>query len=214
MARITLTAARVTALRPRKSAYDTRDSKLTGFGVRVLPSGRKRFFIHCQHRGERVWRVVGDANSMSVADARRHADEMLAAIRRGEDATPHPGNTLARRDRPLGPPGRAPDHRLSGGAARIVGIGQTCACRVLNARCRETALRDVRARIDEKIREEAAAVLNTISLTVSDTFRLMMVRIATDKRLPFDPLVPNEEPSPPCRPSSAENWSPSVTSMA
>ena len=51
----------------------------------------------------------------------------------------------------------------------------------------------VRARIDEKIREEAAAVLDTIGLTVSDAFRLMMVRIATDKRLPFDPLVPNEE---------------------
>ena len=94
MSRITLTAARVTALRPRKSAYDTRDSKLNGFGVRVLPSGRKRFFIHCQHRGERVWRVVGDANSMSVGEARRRADEMLAAIRRGEDAPPHPGETL------------------------------------------------------------------------------------------------------------------------
>ena len=51
----------------------------------------------------------------------------------------------------------------------------------------------VRARIDEKIREEAAAVLDTIGLTVSDAFRLMMVRIATDKRLPFDPMVPNEE---------------------
>ena len=86
MPRTTLTAARVTALRPRKSPYDTRDSKLTCFGVRVLPSGRKRFFIHCQHRGERVWRIVGDANSMSVTDARRRADEMLAAIRRGEDA--------------------------------------------------------------------------------------------------------------------------------
>ena len=94
MSRITLTAARVTALRPRKSAYDTRDSKLTGFGIRVLPSGSKRFFIHCQHRGERVWRVVGDANSMSVGEARRRADEMLAAIRRGEDAPPHPGETL------------------------------------------------------------------------------------------------------------------------
>ena len=94
MARITLTDARVTALRPRKSAYDTRDSKLTGFGVRVLPSSRKRFFIHCQHRGERVWRVVGDANSMSVGEARRRADEMLAAIRRGEDAPPHSGDTL------------------------------------------------------------------------------------------------------------------------
>ena len=51
----------------------------------------------------------------------------------------------------------------------------------------------VRARIDEKIKRDASAVLDTIGLTVSDAFRLMMVRIATEKRLPFDPLVPNEE---------------------
>ena len=75
MSRTTLTDARVTALRPRKSAYDTRDSKLAGFGVRVLPSGSKRFFIHCQHRGERVWKIVGDANSMSVGEARRRAGD-------------------------------------------------------------------------------------------------------------------------------------------
>jgi RelB antitoxin len=31
------------------------------------------------------------------------------------------------------------------------------------------------------------------ALTVSDAFRLMMVRIAKDKALPFAPLVPNEE---------------------
>ena len=51
----------------------------------------------------------------------------------------------------------------------------------------------VRARIDEKVKEEATAVLGAIGLTASDAFRLMMVRIATEKRLPFDPLVPNEE---------------------
>lgn len=28
---------------------------------------------------------------------------------------------------------------------------------------------------------------------MSDAFRLMMVRIATDKALPFEPLVPNAE---------------------
>ncbi len=49
----------------------------------------------------------------------------------------------------------------------------------------------VRARIDEHLKEEATAVLATIGLTVSDAFRLMMVRIATDKALPFEPLVPN-----------------------
>jgi DNA-damage-inducible protein J len=51
----------------------------------------------------------------------------------------------------------------------------------------------VRARIDEHVKEEAAAVLATIGLTVSDAFRLMMVRIAKDKALPFEPLVPNAE---------------------
>lgn len=51
----------------------------------------------------------------------------------------------------------------------------------------------VRARIDEKVKEEATAVLGAIGLTASDAFRLMMVRIAAEKRLPFDPLVPNDE---------------------
>jgi DNA-damage-inducible protein J len=51
----------------------------------------------------------------------------------------------------------------------------------------------VRARIDERIKEEAAAVLAAMGLTVSDAFRLMMVRIAKDKALPFEPLVPNAE---------------------
>jgi DNA-damage-inducible protein J len=49
----------------------------------------------------------------------------------------------------------------------------------------------VRARIDEKTKDEAAAVLAAMGLTVSDAFRLMMVRIAKEKALPFEPLIPN-----------------------
>ena len=51
----------------------------------------------------------------------------------------------------------------------------------------------VRARIDQRIKNEAAAVLGAMGLTVSDAFRLMMIRIAREKALPFEPLVPNEE---------------------
>jgi DNA-damage-inducible protein J len=51
----------------------------------------------------------------------------------------------------------------------------------------------VRAGIDGQVKEEAAAVLASIGLTVSDAFRLMMIRIAKDKALPFEPLVPNAE---------------------
>jgi len=51
----------------------------------------------------------------------------------------------------------------------------------------------IRARIDENIKNEATAVLKAMGLTVSDAFRMMMVRIAREKALPFEPLVPNAE---------------------
>jgi DNA-damage-inducible protein J len=51
----------------------------------------------------------------------------------------------------------------------------------------------VRARIDSHIKEEAATVLATMGLTVSDAFRIMLIRIAKEKALPFEPLIPNEE---------------------
>ena len=56
-----------------------------------------------------------------------------------------------------------------------------------------TANTVVRARIDERVKKEAEAVLASIGLTVSDAFRLMMVRIATERALPFQPLIPNDE---------------------
>ena len=94
MPRTNLTDARVGALKPRKTARDIRDGRLRGFGVRVLPSGRKRFFVHCQHRGQRVWKIVGDAETMDVREARSRAVEMLAAIRRGGELPSLPEETL------------------------------------------------------------------------------------------------------------------------
>ena len=70
MPRPILTDARVTALAPRIATYDIRDGKLKGFGLRVMPAGSKRFFVHCQHRGERVWKIVGDADAMDVGETR------------------------------------------------------------------------------------------------------------------------------------------------
>lgn len=51
----------------------------------------------------------------------------------------------------------------------------------------------VRARIDQRVKKEAAAVLATIGLTVSDAVRLLLIRVAVEKALPFEPLVPNVE---------------------
>ena len=51
----------------------------------------------------------------------------------------------------------------------------------------------VRARIDEHIKEEATVVLAAMGLTVSDAFRIMLSRVAREKALPFEPLIPNEK---------------------
>jgi len=51
----------------------------------------------------------------------------------------------------------------------------------------------VRARIDEHIKEEAAAVLAAMGLTVSDAFRILLTRVAKEKAFPFEPLIPNKE---------------------
>ena len=87
MPNVRLNESRIEALGPRKSPYDVRDSDLKGFGVRVLPTGGKRFFIHSQHEGRRIWKTVGDAGGMGLDEARRQAAELLAAVRRDEAPT-------------------------------------------------------------------------------------------------------------------------------
>ena len=49
----------------------------------------------------------------------------------------------------------------------------------------------VQTRIDGVIKEEAAIVLAAMGLSVSDAVRLMLTRVASEKALPFEPLVPN-----------------------
>jgi DNA-damage-inducible protein J len=54
-----------------------------------------------------------------------------------------------------------------------------------------TANAVVRARIDQEIKKEASLVLEAMGLTVSDALRMMLIRVASEKSLPFEPLVPN-----------------------
>ena len=41
-----LTQRLIDTLKPGKSVREFRDVELRSFGVRILPSGRKRFFVH------------------------------------------------------------------------------------------------------------------------------------------------------------------------
>lgn len=49
----------------------------------------------------------------------------------------------------------------------------------------------IQTRIDATVKEEAAAVLAAIGLTVSDAVRLLLTKVAQEKALPFEPLIPN-----------------------
>jgi DNA-damage-inducible protein J len=54
----------------------------------------------------------------------------------------------------------------------------------------------VRARIDSRTKEKASAALEAMGLSVSDAIRLLMMRIAEERRLPFEVKV--------ARPSTAK----------
>jgi DNA-damage-inducible protein J len=49
----------------------------------------------------------------------------------------------------------------------------------------------VRARIDADTKERATEALEAMGLSVSDAIRLLMLRIADERRLPFEVKVPN-----------------------
>ncbi|HTY48293.1 MAG TPA: type II toxin-antitoxin system RelB/DinJ family antitoxin [Steroidobacteraceae bacterium] len=48
----------------------------------------------------------------------------------------------------------------------------------------------VRARIDQALKEQAARVLASVGLTVSDVLREVLVRVARDGELPFEVRTP------------------------
>ena len=49
----------------------------------------------------------------------------------------------------------------------------------------------VRARIDTRTKERAADALEAMGLSISDAIRLLMLRVADERRLPFEVKVPN-----------------------
>jgi DNA-damage-inducible protein J len=49
----------------------------------------------------------------------------------------------------------------------------------------------VHIRVDGKVKEEAARTLAAMGMSVSDAVRLLLVRVAAEKALPFEVRVPN-----------------------
>ena len=49
----------------------------------------------------------------------------------------------------------------------------------------------VRARIDSATKERATAALKAMGLSVSDAIRILLLRVADERRLPFEISAPN-----------------------
>jgi DNA-damage-inducible protein J len=49
----------------------------------------------------------------------------------------------------------------------------------------------VHVRVDEKVKEAAARTLSSMGISVSDAVRMLLVRVAAEKALPFEVRVPN-----------------------
>lgn len=49
----------------------------------------------------------------------------------------------------------------------------------------------VHVRVDEKTKQKAAKTLAAMGISVSDAVRMLLVRVAAEKALPFEVKVPN-----------------------
>ena len=49
----------------------------------------------------------------------------------------------------------------------------------------------VHIRIDKRVKAKAAKALSAMGLSVSDAVRVLLIRVAAEKALPFDLKVPN-----------------------
>ena len=88
--RMNLTKRAVNALKPTEKPWIAWDTKLTGFGVRIHPSGAKAFIVNYRSgdRGRKAPNkriVIGRFGSITADEARRKAQELLGKVAGGDD---------------------------------------------------------------------------------------------------------------------------------
>ena len=77
--KITITSATIAKAKPTTKSFDIRDSKTTGFLVRVHPSGKMSYY--CEYRrGGRL--KIGDVNAWSIKQARERAREIIVEFQK------------------------------------------------------------------------------------------------------------------------------------
>ena len=80
-----LTELGVRKARPEKSPYLIWDQRQHGLALRVHPSGDRAWMTIYSRQGRPRWLRLGDANAISLGDARTLAAEAMLAVARGGD---------------------------------------------------------------------------------------------------------------------------------
>ena len=75
----------IEAAEARDQPYDINDSELRGFGVYVLPSGTRSFFVRYRMGGRRRRVSIGYYGVVTPEKARAQAIDILARVKKGED---------------------------------------------------------------------------------------------------------------------------------
>ena len=95
----TLTKRYVESLKPAAKPVLAFDAVLAGFGIRVMPSGHRSYFVQYRTRGGRSrWLTIGAHGAMTVDAARTIARRALHAVAEGGDPS---GERLAFREAPV-----------------------------------------------------------------------------------------------------------------
>ena len=81
-----LTKRSVESFEPASAAVVRYDDKLAGFGVRVMPSGRRYYFVRYRNKhGRDRWFTIGEHGKITVDGARSKARQIFQAVADGDD---------------------------------------------------------------------------------------------------------------------------------
>lgn len=80
-----LTKRSVEALPIRETDYFAFDDAMPGFGVRVLPSGKKSYLVQYRAGGRTRRVALGMHGTVTVEQARQHGRDLLGRVARGEN---------------------------------------------------------------------------------------------------------------------------------
>ena len=90
-------ARRVRAAKPRPKRYNIRDDVVTGLMLRVFPSGTRTYRIERSVHGRRRYATIGDAETLTVPQARREARRLIAGFlepARNDNGPRSPGHPM------------------------------------------------------------------------------------------------------------------------